>query len=100
VERKSRVMTFGTASVLGMVAGLARLVACEPDVPAGELSRRRGLINHLAGGRADGIRWRARARLHHRPGNIGLSTLALGSFLRVFAIVAGAALTMKIHTGG
>jgi len=94
---KSRVMTFGTASVLGMVAGslawslASRTFRLESFRDAGDL------INHLVGGALMGFGGVLALGCTIGQGISGLSTLALGSFLAFFAIVAGAALTMKIQ---
>jgi uncharacterized membrane protein YedE/YeeE len=94
---KSRVMTFGTASVLGMFAGslawslASRTFRLESFRDAGDL------INHLAGGALMGFGGVLALGCTIGQGISGLSTLALGSFLAFFAIVAGAALTMKIQ---
>jgi len=94
---KSRVMTFGTASVIGMVAGslawslASRTFRLESFRDAGDL------INHLVGGALMGFGGVLALGCTIGQGISGLSTLALGSFLAFFAIVAGAALTMKIQ---
>ncbi len=94
---KSRVMTFGTASVLGMFAGslawslASRTFRLESFRDAGDL------INHLVGGALMGFGGVLALGCTIGQGISGLSTLALGSFLAFFAIVAGAALTMKIQ---
>jgi uncharacterized membrane protein YedE/YeeE len=90
-------MTFGTASVIGMVAGslawslASRTFRLESFRDAGDL------INHLVGGALMGFGGVLALGCTIGQGISGLSTLALGSFLAFFAIVAGAALTMKIQ---
>jgi uncharacterized protein len=92
---KSRVMTFGIASVLGMFAGslawslATRTFRLESFRDAGDL------ISHLAGGALMGFGGVLALGCTIGQGISGLSTLALGSFLAFFSIVAGAALTMK-----
>jgi len=55
------------------------------------------LINHLVGGALMGFGGVLGLGCTIGQGVSGLSTLALGSFLAFFAIIAGAALTMKIQ---
>ena len=94
---KSRTMTFGIATVLGMVAGslawslATRSFRLESFRDAGDL------INHLAGGALMGFGGVLALGCTIGQGISGLSTLALGSFLAFFSIIAGAALTMKVQ---
>src|SRR5437660_687435 len=55
------------------------------------------LINHLVGGALMGFGGVLALGCTIGQGVSGLSTLALGSFLAFFAIIAGAALTMKVQ---
>lgn len=93
----SRVMTFGIASALGVVAGslahalAARTFHLESFRDAGDL------INHLLGGTLMGFGGVLGMGCTIGQGLSGVSTLALGSFLAWFSIIAGAALTMKIQ---
>ena len=57
----------------------------------------RDLINHLVGGALMGFGGVLALGCTIGQGITGLSTLALGSFLAFFSIVAGAALTMKFE---
>jgi uncharacterized membrane protein YedE/YeeE len=94
---KSRVMTFGIASVLGMFAGslawslATRSFRLESFRDAGDL------VLHLAGGALMGFGGVLALGCTIGQGISGVSTLALGSFLAFFSIVAGSALTMKIQ---
>ena len=94
---KSRVMTFGTASVLGMVAGSLAWSLASRTFRLESFRDAEDLINHLAGGALMGFGGVLALGCTIGQGISGLSTLALGSFLAFFAIVAGAALTMKIQ---
>jgi uncharacterized membrane protein YedE/YeeE len=94
---KSRVATFGIASVAGVLAGslawslATRTFRLESFRDAGDL------VNHLVGGALMGFGGVLALGCTIGQGLSGLSTLALGSFLAFCAIVAGAALTMKIQ---
>jgi len=93
----SRVMTFGIAAVLGMFAGslawslATRSFRLESFRDAGDL------INHLAGGALMGFGGVLALGCTIGQGITGLSTLALGSILAFFSMIAGAALTMKVQ---
>ena len=94
---KSRVMTFGIAAVLGMFSGslawslATRSFRLESFRDAGDL------INHLAGGALMGFGGVLALGCTIGQGITGLSTLALGSILAFFSMIAGAALTMKVQ---
>jgi len=94
---KSRVMTFGTASVLGMVAGSLAWSLASRTFRLESFRDAEDLINHMVGGALMGFGGVLALGCTIGQGISGLSTLALGSFLAFFAIVAGAALTMKIQ---
>ncbi len=94
---KSRMMTFGTASVLGMVAGSLAWSLASRTFRLESFRDAEDLINHLVGGALMGFGGVLALGCTIGQGVSGLSTLALGSFLAFFAIVAGAALTMKIQ---
>jgi uncharacterized membrane protein YedE/YeeE len=93
----SRVVTFGIASALGVVAGsfvqalLTRTFRLESFRDAEDL------INHLVGGVLMGFGGILAMGCTIGQGLTGVSTLALGSFLAWISIIAGAALTMKIQ---
>ena len=94
---KSRVATFGIAAVLGMFAGslawslATRSFRLESFRDAGDL------VQHLAGGALMGFGGILALGCTIGQGISGVSTLALGSFLALFATIAGAAVTMKIQ---
>jgi len=94
---KSRVMTFGIASVLGMLAGSLAWSLATKSFRLESFRDAEDLINHLVGGALMGFGGVLALGCTIGQGVSGLSTLALGSFLAFFAIVAGAALTMKIQ---
>ena len=94
---KSRVVTLGIAAVLGMVSGslawslATRTFRLESFRDSGDL------INHLAGAALMGFGGVLALGCTIGQGISGVSTLALGSFLAFFSIVAGAAATMKVQ---
>ncbi|MBN8443326.1 MAG: YeeE/YedE family protein [Thauera sp.] len=93
----SRTLTFGIASVLGVVAGsaihalLSHSFRIESFRDAGDLAR------HIAGAVLMGFGGVTAVGCTIGQGLSGLSTLALGSMLTTAAIIAGAVVTMKIQ---
>lgn len=93
----SRTLTFGIASVLGVVAGstahaiLSRSFRIESFRDAGDLAR------HITGAVLMGFGGVTAVGCTIGQGISGLSTLALGSMLTTAAIVAGALVTMKLQ---
>jgi len=94
---KSRVMTFGIATVLGMVAGSLAYALATRSFRLESFRDANDLIAHLAGGALMGFGGVLAMGCTIGQGISGVSTLAIGSFLAFFAIVAGAAATMKIQ---
>jgi len=94
---KSRVMTFGIATVLGMFVGSLAWSLATRSFRLESFRDAEDLINHLVGGALMGFGGVLALGCTIGQGVSGLSTLALGSFLAFFAIIAGAALTMKIQ---
>jgi len=94
---KSRVMTFGIATVLGMFAGSLAWSLATRSFRLESFRDAEDLINHLVGGALMGFGGVLALGCTIGQGISGLSTLALGSILAFFSIVAGAALTMKIQ---
>ncbi len=94
---KSRVMTFGIATVLGMFAGSLAWSLATKSFRLESFRDAEDLINHLVGGALMGFGGVLALGCTIGQGVSGLSTLALGSFLAFFSIVAGAALTMKVQ---
>jgi len=94
---KSRVMTFGIATVLGMVAGSAAYALASRTFRLESFRDAGDLINHIVGGALMGFGGVLAMGCTIGQGLTGVSTLALGSFLAFFAIVAGAAATMKVQ---
>jgi uncharacterized membrane protein YedE/YeeE len=94
---KSRVMTFGIASALGLVAGSLAYALATRSFRLESFRDAQDLINHLLGGALMGFGGVLALGCTIGQGLTGISTLALGSFLAWFAIVAGSAATMKIQ---
>ena len=92
---KSRVMTFGIASVLGMFAGSLAWALATKTFRLESFRDADDLINHLAGGALMGFGGVLALGCTIGQGISGVSTLAVGSILAFFSIVAGAAVTMK-----
>ena len=65
---QSRVLTFGIAGVLGMLAGSAAMALATQTFRWEGFASTEDLGNHVAGGSTDGIRRRYGARLHDRAG--------------------------------
>ncbi|MBE0620275.1 MAG: YeeE/YedE family protein [Burkholderiales bacterium] len=94
---KSRVMTFGIASALGVVAGSFAYALATRSFRLESFRDSEDLINHLIGGTLMGFGGILALGCTIGQGLTGVSTLALGSFLALLSIIAGAALTMKIQ---
>jgi uncharacterized membrane protein YedE/YeeE len=94
---KSRVMTFGIATALGMFAGSLAWSLATRSFRLESFRDAEDLINHLVGGALMGFGGVLALGCTIGQGISGLSTLALGSFLAFFSIIAGAAATMKIQ---
>jgi uncharacterized protein len=94
---KSRVMTFGIAAVIGMFAGSLAWSLATRSFRLESFRDAEDLINHLVGGVLMGFGGVLALGCTIGQGISGLSTLALGSFLAFFSIIAGAALTMKLQ---
>ena len=93
----SRIMTFGIASALGVMAGSLAYALATRSFHLESFRDAKDLINHLIGGALMGFGGVLAMGCTIGQGLSGVSTLALGSFVAWFAIIAGAALTMKIQ---
>ena len=94
---KSRVVTLGIAAVLGMLSGSLAWSLATRTFRLESFRNSEDLINHLVGGALMGFGGVLALGCTIGQGISGLSTLALGSFLAFFAIIAGAAATMKVQ---
>jgi uncharacterized membrane protein YedE/YeeE len=94
---KSRVVTLGIAAVLGMFSGSLAWALATRTFRLESFRDSQDLINHLAGGALMGFGGVLALGCTIGQGISGVSTLALGSFLTFFSIIAGAAATMKVQ---
>ena len=94
---KSRVLTFGIVSALGVIAGSAVYAIASKTFRWEGFLDAEDTATHLIGGVLMGFGGITALGCTIGQGISGLSTLALGSFLTFAAIVAGSALTMKIQ---
>jgi len=94
---KSRVMTFGIASALGVAAGSLVHALATGSFRLESFRDAEDLITHLLGGVLMGFGGVLAVGCTIGQGLSGVATLAVGSFLAWFSIIAGAALTMKIQ---
>ena len=92
---KSRVLTFTIAIALGMVAGSFAWALATRSFRLESFRDPDDLIRHIAGGALMGFGGVLALGCTIGQGISGLSTLAVGSFLAFFSIIAGAVATMK-----
>ena len=92
---KSRVMTFTIATAIGMVAGSFAWALVSRTFRLESFRDSEDLMSHIAGGALMGFGGVLALGCTIGQGVSGLSTLAVGSFIAFFAIVAGAVATMK-----
>jgi hypothetical protein len=94
---KSRTVTLGIAAVLGMVSGSFAWALASRSFRLESFRDSADLINHLVGAVLMGFGGVLALGCTIGQGISGVSTLALGSFLAFFSIIAGAAATMKVQ---
>jgi len=92
---QSRIVTFGIAGVLGMMAGSAAMALVTKTFRWEGFGSTEDLANHIAGGVLMGFGGVTALGCTIGQGLTGLSTLAVGSFLTFFAIVAGCFAAVK-----
>jgi len=92
---KSRVVTFGIASALGVFSGSLVYALATRTWRLEAFTDARDLISHLAGAALMGFGGVLALGCTIGQGLSGLSMLSLGSMLAFGSIIAGAALTMK-----
>ncbi|TSA19067.1 MAG: YeeE/YedE family protein [Betaproteobacteria bacterium] len=92
---KSKIVTFGIASALGVVAGSAAYALASGTFRWEGFRDAGDTAYHLIGGTLMGFGGVTAMGCTVGQGITGFSTLALGSMLTFVAIVAGSALTMK-----
>ena len=94
---RSRTVTLGVAAVLGMVAGSFAWALASRTFRLESFRDAQDLLSHLGGAVLMGFGGVLALGCTVGQGISGVSTLALGSFLALFAIVAGAVATMKFQ---
>jgi uncharacterized protein len=92
---KSKIVTYGIASALGVIAGSAAYALATRTFRWEGFRDAEDTANHMAGGILMGFGGITALGCTIGQAITGISTLALGSFLTFAAIVAGSALTMK-----
>ena len=92
---QSRVLTFGIAAVLGTIVGSAAMALAMKTFRWEGFASTEDLANHVAGGILMGFGGVTALGCTIGQGLSGVSTLALGSFLAFFAIVAGCISALK-----
>jgi len=89
------VLTFGIAGVLGMLVGSAGMALATKTFRWEGFTTTEDLANHVVGGILMGFGGVTALGCTIGQGLSGVSTLALGSFLAVGAIVAGCVAALK-----
>ena len=92
---KSKIVTYGIASALGVIAGSAAYAIATRSFRWEGFRDAEDTANHIAGGILMGFGGITALGCTVGQAITGISTLALGSFVTFIAIVAGAAATMK-----
>jgi hypothetical protein len=92
---KSKIVTYGIASGLGVIAGSAAYALATRTFRWEGFRDAEDTANHVVGGMLMGFGGITALGCTIGQAITGISTLALGSFITFAAIVAGSALTMK-----
>jgi len=95
---QSRVLTFGIAAVLGTIVGSAAMALAMNTFRWEGFTTTEDLVNHVAGGILMGFGGVTALGCTIGQGLSGVSTLALGSFLAFFSIIAGCVSALKYQT--
>jgi uncharacterized protein len=93
----SKIVTYGIASGLGVIAGSAAYALATRKFRWEGFRDAEDTANHVVGGILMGFGGITALGCTIGQGITGISTLALGSFLAFGAILAGSALTMKVQ---
>ena len=93
----SRIVTFGIASALGVIAGAAVHAVLSRSFRIEGFRDSGDLVRHMAGGILMGFGGVTALGCSIGQGITGLSTLALGSLISTAAIILGAVLTLKLQ---
>lgn len=94
---KSKIVTYGIASALGVVAGSAAYALASRSFRWEGFRDAEDTASHIIGGILMGFGGITALGCTIGQAVTGVSTLALGSFVTFAAIVAGSALTMKVQ---
>jgi len=94
---KTRVVTFGIASVLGMAAGSWIYALTSRTFRLESFRDAEDTLNHLVGGVLMGFGGVVALGCTVGQGLSGISTLAVGSFIALFAIIVGAVAALKFQ---
>ncbi len=94
---KSKIVTYGIASALGVIAGSAAYAAATRSFRWEGFRDAEDTANHVVGGVLMGFGGITALGCTIGQAISGFSTLALGSILTFIAIVAGSAATMKVQ---
>jgi hypothetical protein len=94
---KSRIVTFGIASALGVIAGSAAYAIVSKTFRLESFRDPADMLRHIVGGILMGFGGVVALGCTIGQGITGFSTLAVGSIVAFFAIIAGAAATMKFE---
>lgn len=92
---KSKIVTFGIATALGVIAGSAAYALVSKSFRLEAFRDATDMLRHIAGGILMGFGGVVALGCTVGQGITGFSTLALGSIVTFLAIVAGSAATMK-----
>ncbi|TMH59849.1 MAG: YeeE/YedE family protein, partial [Betaproteobacteria bacterium] len=88
---QSRIVTFGIAGVLGMAVGSAAMALATRSFRWEGFASTEDLVNHIVGGVLMGFGGVTALGCTIGQGLTGISTLAIGSFMALAAIIAGCA---------
>ena len=94
---RSRVVTFGIASALGVIIGAAAHALLSRSFRIESFRDTGDLVRHMVGGLLMGFGGVTALGCTIGQGITGLSTLAIGSILTTAAIIAGSAVTLKVQ---
>ncbi len=94
---KHELLTFGVMAVLGVIAGSLAWALLSRSFRIEWFASGKDFINHIIGAALMGFGGVLALGCTIGQGITGVSTLALGSFIALFAIIAGSAITMKIQ---
>ena len=92
---KSKIITYGIASALGVIAGSAAYALATRSFRWEGFRDAEDTANHIVGGTLMGFGGITALGCTIGQGITGFSTLALGSIVTFFSIIAGSAATMK-----